>query len=272
MVSLTYIGNQFTIYGGYLILLTGILGNGINILIFLSKNTYRTTPCTFYFLIASIHNIIYITLSIITRTMSIGYGIDPTRTSVIWCKIRQFLIVTVSLIALTCSCLATIDQFLVTSRSVNYRRCSNIKWAHQIVLIVIIIWCLHGIPVVLFRNISPITNTCVNTNAIYGIYTSIYILGLLCAIPVLIMLIFGYLTYRNIRYTRMLAEQRIDRQFTKMVFIQVILLVICIVPYGINNTYNLITSNVLKDANRLENENFALAILSFISYFYYAVC
>jgi hypothetical protein len=272
MVSLSYIGQQFTVYGGYFVLLLGVLGNGMNILVFLSKHTYRTTPCTFYFLIASIYNLAYITLSLITRIMSIGYEIDPTRTSLVWCKIRQFLIITLSLIALTCSCLAVIDQFLVTSHRASLRHYSSIKWAHRIVFIVIIIWCLHGIRVILFRNISPISNTCVNTDPGYAIYTSVYILGLLCGIPASIMIIFGYLTYRNIHQTRVLAEQQADRQVTKMVLIQVILVVICIVPYGINNAYGLITANVPKDANRLSNENFALSIFSFASYFYYAVC
>ena len=271
MVSLTYIGDLFTVYGGYFILLIGVSGNGINILVFLTTRTYRTIAFTFYLLIASIHNLIYISLSLTTRILSTGYGIDPTRTSQIWCKIRQFLIITTPLIALTCSCLATIDQFLTTSQNASLRRRSNIKLAHRIVLIIIIIWCLHGIPVALFRNISPTTNTCVNTNAAYAIYTSVYILGLLCVIPVSTMIIFGYLTYRNIRQTRALAAQHADRQSAKMVFIQVLLLIICIVPYGINNAYSLITSNVTKDTNRLLNESFALAILSFVSYFYYAV-
>ena len=214
MASLTYIGNLFTIYGGYFILLIGIFGNGMNILVFLSKRTYLTTACTFYFLIASIINVIYTSIGLIPRIMSLGYGIDPTRTSEIWCKIRQFLIITTNSITLTCSCLATIDQFLATSQNASLRRCSNIKWTHRIVFIIIIIWCLHGIPIILFRDISPATNTCINTSDAYTIYMSIYILGLVCVIPVSIMIIFGYLTYRNIRQTRALAAQHADRQST----------------------------------------------------------
>jgi hypothetical protein len=271
-MSLTYIGEQITIYGGLFILIVGVVGNGINVLVFSSVRNYRTTPCTFYFLIASIFNIAYLAINLISRIVTFGFGIDLTQTSISWCKIREFCIVTLSLITLTCSCLATIDQYFATSQSANLRRFSNIKWAHRIVIILIIIWCLHGIPIFFFYNITPITTTCVNTNTSYAIYGRIYLLGLLCAIPVVIMVLFGYLAYRNIRLTRVLAQQQADRQLTRMILIQVLLVVIFIVPYGINGVYDLITSGVSKDTNRIIAEGFASTILSVVSYFYFAVC
>ncbi len=97
------IDQQCIIYDSSIIFVGGIIDNGINILIF---STVRTTPCTFYFLVASIYNIVYI------------YGIDFSSMSISWCKIRQFLIVILSLITSTCSCLATIDQFLATSSNI----------------------------------------------------------------------------------------------------------------------------------------------------------
>ncbi|CAF1090879.1 unnamed protein product [Adineta steineri] len=266
-MSLVDLGQQLTLYVTYFVLIIGIIGNGINITIFLTKPTYRTTPCTFYFLIGSITNFIYIIINFPSRIV-IGYGFDLTRTSVSWCKARQCLVSTLSLITLTCSCLATIDQFLVTSQSVNLRRRSNIKWAHRIVLIIIIIWCLHGIPIVLFRNISPISKTCTFTNVVYATYIPIYYIVILSGTPVLIMTLFGCLTYRNIRETRILAQQQADRQMVKMTLVQVILVVICITPYGIDNAYGLITSNAQKDATQLMNENFVVTVVTLLSSFY----
>jgi hypothetical protein len=271
-MTLLDIGQQLTVYGGLCLLLIGILGNGINIFIFSSIRTYRTTPCTFYFLIASIFNIVYITINLISRIVSVGFGIDLTRTSISWCKARNFFLLTLSLITLTCSCLATIDQFLAASRNVHLRHFSRIKLAHQIVFVMIIVWCLHEIPPLLFYHISPITNTCVNSNAAFAIYIPIYLLALVCAIPVSVMVVFGCLTYRNIHQTRALAEQHADRQLASMTLIQVVFVVIFITPYGINNAYSLITSNIVKDTNRLIEESFALTVLSLITYFYYVVC
>jgi hypothetical protein len=267
-----YIVQQVALYGGLFLIVTGVIGNGINIFIFLSVRNYRRTPCTFYFLIASIYNIAFITINLISGVVSAGSGFDLTRISTSWCKIRQFSIFTLCLIPLSCSCLATIDQYFATSQNANLRRFNNIKWAHRIVFIVSIIWFLHGIPYLLFYNISPITRTCVNINIILVIYTPIYVIVLLSAVPVVVMVLFAYLTYRNIHLTRALADQQADRQLIRMTLIQVVLVVICFVPYGIINAYLLITSGVNKDTNRLKTESVAITVFAIMTYFYYAVC
>jgi hypothetical protein len=271
-MSLLYIGQEVTIYGGLFLVVAGVIGNGMNIFIFSSVRNYRSAPCTFYFLIASIFNIMYITINLISRIVSTGYGFDLTRTSTAWCKIRTFCLFTLSLITLTCSCLATIDQYFATSQNVRLRRYSNIKWAHRIVIIMIIIWCFHGIAPLIFFEIPATTKTCMNINSGYDIYARIYLLGLVCAIPVFVMITFGCLIYNNIRQTEALARQCADRQITKMILVQVVLIVICIGPYGIYNTYSLITNENNKDTDQLIKEAFALTIFSLLCYFYYAVC
>lgn len=271
-MSLLYDAQQFTLYVGYFFLIIGIIGNGINVLVFLKARIYRTNPCTFYFLNGSIVNILYILLNLIVRILTVGYNIDVTGTSSIWCKIRQFLLVTPAIISVTLSCLATIDQFLITSKSAALRNCSQIKWTRRIVLIVIIICCLHGIPILVFYDISPISKSCANMNADFGIYVLIYLLGIICAIPVSIMIIFGWLTYRNIRQTINLAELQADRQLIRMTLMNVILFIISLLPYGIYNTYSLVTSTVVKNSDQQLKEYFASSVLSMATYLYYVVC
>ncbi|CAF1096664.1 unnamed protein product [Adineta steineri] len=268
-MSLSYVGTQLTIYVGSAILIAGVLGNGINIFIFSSVRTYRNTPSTFYFLVGSIHNLLYLAINLTFRIVSVGSGFDLTRTSLAWCRARSFFLSTISVISFTCSCLATIDQFLATSQSAHLRRYSKIELAYRIVLVTMVVWYLQGIPWILYQNISPISTTCVRTNAIYAIYVSVYLLLVLCVIPVVVMIGFGFLTYRNIRLTIALAELRADRQLAKMTLIQVVLVIISIIPYGINNAYGLITTGMTKDANRILIESFISTIVSLITYLYY---
>ena len=180
IMSLTYIGQQCTIYGGFCLLFVGIISNGMNIIIFSSVDNYRTIPLSFYFLVGSICKSFYVLIILTTRILAAGFVIDLTHTSIVWCKMRQYLISTFTLICLTCSSLAIIDQFLMTTKSAFFRRCSNIKWAHRIVFIMIIVWSLHGIPFFLYFNISPISKICVNTDAIYRDYLVTYALVTLC--------------------------------------------------------------------------------------------
>jgi hypothetical protein len=271
-MSLSYIGQQISIYGGLFILLIGIVGNGMNIYVFASVRIYRTTPCSFYFLVGSIYNIVYILINVTSRIISVGYGINVVSIATIWCKVRQFCLITLSLITLSCSCLATIDQYLATSQSVHLRRWSNIKWAHRIVSAVMIFWIIHGIPCLVFYTILPNNNQCMSINAVYAAYIPICIIILISAVPVMIMTIFGYLAYRNIRQTIVLAELQADRQLTRMTLIQIVLVIICIIPAGIYSAYALITAGNVKDSNRLIKENFVLTIVSLVAYFYYAVC
>jgi hypothetical protein len=271
-MSLTYIGQQFTLYGGSILFITGIFGNGMNIFIFSSVHSYRTTPCTFYFLIGSICNGLYILFDLISRILNTSYGIDLTTMSLFWCKVQHFLTGLLGLTSFTCSCLATIDQFLITSKSVFLRSCSKIQWAYRIVFISIIVWSLHLIPTLLYYDISSINKICLVTNSIYNVYISIYFLGPLCLIPILIMLVFGCLAYRNIRQTIVLAQQNADRQLMRTVLIQIVLVVVSMGPFGIYMVYNIITTGVKKDLDRQLKEYFALTILVLVTYFYYVVC
>jgi hypothetical protein len=149
-MPLLYIIEELTIYIGLFLFVIGIFGNGMNIYILSSVRIYRRTPCSFYFLVGSIVNILYILINLTSRILNGFYGVDLTSYSIIWCKIRQFSIGALSLISFTYSCLAIIDQFFVTSHTFRLRRCSNIKWSQRIMFIVIIVWYLHGIPTCLY--------------------------------------------------------------------------------------------------------------------------
>ncbi|CAF1381320.1 unnamed protein product, partial [Adineta ricciae] len=142
-MSLPYLGQQITIYFGSFLVVTGVVGNIINITVFASIRSYRTTPCTFYFLVGSFFDILYIMLNLVSRIAISGVRFDLTRTSVSWCKTRNFSLAFVSLCSLTCSCLATIDQYCATSKNISIRRLSNIKRAPAVLIIMIIIWLCH---------------------------------------------------------------------------------------------------------------------------------
>jgi hypothetical protein len=107
---------------------------------------------------------------------------------------------------------------------------------------------------------------------VYAGYVPIFVSVVICAIPVFIIIVFGYLTYLNIRLTRGLIERHTDRQVTKMTLIQAILVVISMSPSGIYDTYLYITTTVVKDVDRKMKEIFINILLVLISYFFYIVC
>ena len=270
-MSLMYATEQTAIFLAVFLIIIGIVGNSINILVFSSIRSYRSSPSRFYFLIASIFNLLYVSINLTTRLLITGYGVDLTRTSLPWCKMRTFFIYTLSTVSITCSYLATIDQFFLTSQNMSLRRLSNIKWTYRIVSIVVLFWCIHGIAISTCFDISPVTNTCTNVNAVFANYIPIYLLGVCTVGPMLIMSLFGYLTYRNIHKTRALRRQRTDRQLTRMALMYIVFSS-TILPYTVYIIYQLITSSTTKDPNQLSVENFIYSVCTVFSYTYYCVC
>ncbi|CAF1525327.1 unnamed protein product [Adineta ricciae] len=266
-MSLTYIGQQITIYGTLCYLVTGIVGNTINVYIFSTTRSYRTNPSTFYFLINSILNLVYLLIHPTSR-IAIGVGNDLTQTSTSWCKARNYVLFTFPGIVLTCPCLAMIDQFIATSRNAKLRSFSNIQLARRLMVIMCFLWALHGVPAILFYDISPATRICQITNSTFLKYRSIYLLGLTYAIPVSVTILFGYLTYRNIHSIRALVNQHIDRQILRMTIFQAVLVNVCLLPYAAIVTYNNITENEMKDTSRVLLENFLASLFVLWNYGY----
>ncbi|UJR07288.1 hypothetical protein I4U23_011576 [Adineta vaga] len=111
-MSLLYIGQQITIFGECSMFLSGIFGNIMNILIF---STAQTNPGTFYFLAASMINIIYFIGNLSFRILSVGYNLDFTINSVWWCKLRNYRYIMLGPISYTCVCLVTILYIFIKS-------------------------------------------------------------------------------------------------------------------------------------------------------------
>ncbi len=88
----------------------------------------------------------------------------------------------------------------------------------------------------------------------------------------LVMGTFGCLAYRNIRQTIAFNQHRIDRQLTRMVCMQVVLIAISQIPYCIYTTYGLAIAGTVKDADRLDKELFVSRVPVLLSYIEFAVC
>ncbi|CAF1053564.1 unnamed protein product [Adineta ricciae] len=269
-MSLVYTSQQIMVYSSVFLLLFGIFGNTMSIYMFSSVPTYRRTPATFYFLMESAFQNIYLFINLIPRIIAFNLGYDFANVSSLWCKSRQVILTVASTSAITLASLCMIDQYLITSSNASVRRLSQIKFSHRISFIVTIIWCLHAIPFYLYAEISPITKTCVPMNPGLAAYVPIYFLIIHCGIPASILLIFGSLTYRNIRRTINLSERRADRQLLKMTVLQIILLVCSTGPLGVYWLYSLIVSGIIKDQDRITKEYLAYAMISTEQGFYYS--
>jgi hypothetical protein len=98
-------------------------------------------------------------------------------------------------------------------------------------MLFLIIWLLHGIPTLIWYNLSssPITGsiTCMIVNPIFQKYITYgYLLILTGILPICMAVLFGALAYWNVRQipyrTVPLVRRELDKQLTSMILVQVV--------------------------------------------------
>ncbi|CAF1612064.1 unnamed protein product [Adineta ricciae] len=140
----------------------------------------------------------------LTRILISGYSIDWTQTSLFYCKFRTYSLQTFSNVSLAYLSLATIDQYLSTCSRPQWQQWSNIRVAHRLAILVVLLGLICNIPYAIYyvHNQSPTTGgiTCTSTNDIFQRYMN-YVSGITLTriLPIGLIILFGILSYRNIQ-------------------------------------------------------------------------
>ncbi|CAF1061167.1 unnamed protein product [Adineta steineri] len=278
-IQLQLTSQYLSIVLGLIILISGIVGNFLNIVIFFILGNYRRNACSFYMLSGSIMDTIFVVVGLITRTLSQGFLIDFTIQNKVWCKLRSYILTTSSLCSFTCICLQSIDAYFVSSRSQIWRQKSNIRTARYLVIGFICLWLCHESPYLYFQDLIVNSNgtlpTCVNTNLIYSQYRAYFLsLGLTVIIPLIIIILFGFLTYRQLQSLD-IQERRslssLTTQMIQMVLAQIITVFLFQGSYAITQAYFLATTYSIKSATTKAQEQVVNTFFSIYVYNIYAV-
>lgn len=277
-LSLPYLGQQLTIYGGLFIMLTGILGNSITLIVFLSLKTFRQNSCAFYLTIMSCVNTGQLILGLLSRMLMSGFGIDWTTTSVIVCKFRPTVLQFCSLLSYSCLCLATLDQYFATCTRPRWQQWSNIKLAHRLTILLTILSALLLLPYPIFLNhiLLPSRQISCTMNNYFISQYRYYFIALLASgyIPDLISTLFGLLAYRNVQQiayrTIPLVRRELDKQLTSMVLVQVVINLFTNMPFV---TMFVISQSTIgmQDTSIVEQIQFAFTITLILFYTFFAV-
>lgn len=276
---LTVISQQITIYAGIPIFFAGIIGSLLNTIVFLSLKTFRESSCAFYLAMMAIVNIGQLGTSLFGRIMISGFNIDWTASSTPYCKFRSFCATVSTVMSFTCMCLATIDQWLATCSNPRWRFWSNVKIAHRVVIIFIIIWVSHGILYLIYydRVESPTTGklVCMSSNEIFATYhTKVFTAVFIGFLPIFLNTLFGSLAYYNIQHlayrTVPLVRRELDKQITTMALTQTLFVFFAASPYVIVAILNS-NANITQDPIVADRFQFANVLTLCIYYLNFAV-
>jgi hypothetical protein len=276
--SLVAAYQQVIIYSGIPILVLGLIGDFLNLIVFLSLKTFRQNSCAFFLTIMSMVNIGQLITGLLTRIMISGFDIDWTQSSLFYCKFRTYFFQVTSSTSLACLCLATIDQYCATCTHPHRQQWCNIKTARRLLILIIFLSLIEQLPCLIYyvqiqsstmgKQICTITN---KSFVQFNTYFNYLILG--NVIPYSITFSFGLMAYRNIQQiayrTVPIVRRELDKQLTIMVLVQVAYNLISISPNFITyiiGSYGNIQNSVIK-----AQVNLAYAITLCLYYSYFAV-
>jgi hypothetical protein len=260
--TLNSVNYSISVYVGYLIIITGLIGSFINILVFTQLKLFRRNQSAFYLTVATFAECYELIFSTTTRVIATASGYDYTQTSLLWCRFRAYLVQVGTTALAATICCSAIDQYLSTSYHNQLRQISTFKLAQRLVGILIILTALYCVPFPIFEEIHPSLGCATYNPSFNYFYSFVHLCVVIGILPIVVSLLFSLLSYQNVR--RIVRRQipvvrrRLDRQLTAMILVRVALFIITTLPlisvrsYQINNlpdgtdTYALAVSTLLK--------------------------
>jgi uncharacterized membrane protein YeaQ/YmgE (transglycosylase-associated protein family) len=215
ILQLDAITQRIDRYGLIVILLFGIVGNILNCLVF-TRRKLRSKPCSIYFLVASVVNMIVLLTTFIPRIID-GWNaeLDLIETVSALCQLLMFLLFSTRCISVWIITFASVDRFLVSSRNIHRRQMSNLKNTYCCIMLICIISFAISLEVVFCFDANMVNTPfkCFEKSKICHVYNDV-VQGLIINIaPIIVMLIFGFYTIRNIHQSRQVAPNMINRNF-----------------------------------------------------------
>ncbi|CAF4334770.1 unnamed protein product, partial [Adineta steineri] len=235
----------------------------LNIIVFSISKKLRSSPCSLYFIFASIGYVIYLNIVALLRYLQISFNIDPSIQWSWFCKLRYYAIGFLLMLPRSYMLLAAIDRYLMSKS--GQHRFSSYRVALKMILLTFFFWMIMCVHLIIYFDIqisSTGTNRiCMNSPGSYSIFLSFYSLLINGLSMPLLMTIFGLLTLRNtqqhrnqIHNTMTLILRRRKKQewlILRMLLIQIIVNVILSLPVTIYLFYAGLTQYYKKSMFRI---------------------
>lgn len=289
--QLSALSAKLTLYYLMPIYALGILGNLLNLMVFLRRNM-RSNACAQYFISMSITELILFVGFFMIRMLPYITGYDLTQTVPGFCKIRvYFYVFTLGLIR-QFLCLISIDRWVVTTRRAVIRKFSSPNIVRWLIAGNTLFWLLYSSHAAIGYQISPTRGCTFLFNADYAsFYAQQSIVSSI--IPFMVMVVFSILTLRNVHGfqrinanaqtservtgTALILIQNMNRhrhemQLIKLSVLQVIVYILLNMTLTIYPLYSVLTNSQTKSADQMAIEAFLNTSNVFLFYTYNAVC
>jgi len=288
--------------------IAGNIGNILNLIVFSQAKLRTSSVCSWYFLAISVANLIAINTGYLTRILTYMGFPDPSRTVGWYCTGRVYI----STLSLTLGrhflCSIVIDRFLVSSFNVKLRRISSFKVAKWYVPLSVLCWMIFYVHIWVGYSGHQNGSSCERKGGAYTLFITVSSVAIEAIIPIVVMIIFGLLTFKNlyglhqlrnrimptthdipmtiVRPTTMknvtgkskqklsfvqqnqLEKKKVSKQLTIISFIQVLVYIMFNATSAIYTLYSIITSSTIRSADQAATESFISATAVLLTFVY----
>ena len=232
----------------------GLIGNTLNLIVFLRK-TFRSNPCSIYFIVYSLNNYLVLTIGLLVRSLTNGFLLPLENDILLWCKIRRYLTHINYLFSSSLLTMASINRYarvrqaqLTKNNHLYVLMCTHRTTG--IIIAVLLIFCLLiNLHIPFLFEIDQ--GLCYARPGLYRSLFDIFFLLFYGLCPILIMTVTNVATIIEIRHIRCLVHPTISRKefyFIALVIVHSILNAILTLPYIINKfiSYQFVSSSPTK--------------------------
>jgi hypothetical protein len=244
------------------------MGNVLNIILFKQRHLRTLSPSITFLLAASVVNLVDIYSFILLRTL-IGFKITPAFYSSVLCKLQIYLYYTSFCLSSWYMVECCADRFFTSSRSAVVRRYSSIRTTHRIVLAITITLLLVYSSILYCYNANQFQAPapCYPQNGVCEIIDLTFYFIFQSIGPPACILILGMGTFIHIRQGRRVRQnttsmvtasvipvtstntrniKKDKRSILSMLIAQVILYIICSLPFLAFKIYSNIPLSIIK--------------------------
>lgn len=259
----------------------GTIGLIFNMLVF-TRLPLRREPCSLYFFSSTCYNLFVVFLVMPVRILSNAYNISASNGNLGICKIEYYTFYVTRATSIWLIVLACIDRYLHSSSHEHIRRMSSLKTAKISIIIISIAVAIlysHMLGYYEIANISNqyggITPQCNGQKGIYRTFFGFWHMVVYSLCPSFLMLLFGFLTLKNIRQRREIVRRnaenrsfrRTDSQLLRMLTAQVLVTIVATLPFSIYQLYISFTGSFQKNTFQIAQDNLAARITGIVTYF-----
>jgi hypothetical protein len=270
---LNNISQRLFAYVGLILFVFGTIGHVFNIISFARLESLKTLASSLFLLVSFISSQAVLTSGLLTRVILGFTGIDPVDTSVAFCKARWMIRTISGAVSLTCICLAAIDRYFVSCHDVRRHRWITIKRARWAILISICFWSsIFSSYAVYYTAPKPLS--CTIANPIFAYFASYFNLFHYSILPLSVLSIFCFLTWRNLGQqpaTYLRGGVRLYDQVTRMLIVQSFAIFLTSFPNMIWQIYTVSTMTTIKNQLRLAQENLINTICVLLGFSTHAI-